>query len=839
MKFAVSRVGLLITTSLGLAAPAFAQESAPSQSSGDNDIIVTARRVQERLQDVPISITVFNQQQLTERNIIGGQELARYTPSLTSNSNFGGDNATYAIRGFVQDIGTAPSVGVYFADVVAPRGGNPALPSGDGAGPGSFSDLQNVQVLKGPQGTLQGRNTTGGAVLLVPQKPTGRFEGYIEGSLGNYAMKRIQAVVNIPVNETLRIRLGVDRQTRDGYLHNKSSVGPSDFNDLDYIAARASIVADLAPNLENYTIISYSKSTTNGPLNRLIACNSAPSPADVAASIIYGPLACAQVARANAAGDGFYDVRNSYANPSSRLETWQVINTSTWQATDALTVKNIASYAQLRQNLSAGLFGTEFFAAPVNGEPSRLFPFAAFSPNSQTSGVANQSTFTDELQFQGRSGAKFTWQAGAYYERSDPLATNGSASPTSLYCTNVQALQCTDVLGMNLSNILSGALGFPVTARVGAVNTTFNRIYTQSVGTYAQGSYSLTERLTLTAGVRYTWDLQRSDTRELSYQFPVTPGGGAAIARCSRAAPDALPDCERKQRQTSNAPTWLINLDFKPVEDVMLYAKYARGYRTGGIKADGPEQYALYRPEKVDSYEIGVKTSFSGAIRGSFNLAGFYNDFANQQLQVGFAANQAVGSGVAATTAPVNAGHSRIYGVEIEAGLRPVKGLSLNASYAYLNAKLTSVTPVMLSATDPYVVNGQPLAGDRLALTPESKLVVSGSYTFPLSEDIGEISVGATFSHTSSVVSSYASRSREAIALFGRDIGIIDPVDLLNLNASWRSIARSPVDLSIFVTNLTKAKYYTYITGLYSGTGFEMAQVGEPRVYGARLKYNF
>src|SRR3984893_14130626 len=214
---------LLSTTvlSFGVIVPAFAEEEI-------NEIIVTARRGEERLQDVPTSITVFNQQQQEDRNVVNPQDLAAYVPSLSANTNFGSENSSFAIRGFVQDIGTAPSVGVYFGDVVAPRGASNGIPAGDGAGPGSFFDLQNVQVLKGPQGTLFGRNTTGGAVLLVPQKPTSEFGGYVEGSFGDFGMKRGQGVVNLPVNDSIRVRLGVDHQSRDGYLIHTSGVGPRD-----------------------------------------------------------------------------------------------------------------------------------------------------------------------------------------------------------------------------------------------------------------------------------------------------------------------------------------------------------------------------------------------------------------------------------------------------------------------------------------------------------------------------------------------------------------------------------------------------------------------------------
>ena len=144
-------------------------------------------------------------------------------------------------------------MGTYFAEVVAPRGAN-AQTSGDGAGPGSFFDLENVQVLKGPQGTLFGRNTTGGAVLITPKRPTDEFEGYAEGSVGNYDMYRTQAVVNVPAADRVKLRLGFDQQKREGYLNNITNIGPNDFADVNYIAARASMTVDITDTVENYTI---------------------------------------------------------------------------------------------------------------------------------------------------------------------------------------------------------------------------------------------------------------------------------------------------------------------------------------------------------------------------------------------------------------------------------------------------------------------------------------------------------------------------------------------------------------------------------------------------------
>ena len=277
-----SKIGRMALAGSALTAiwamPAMAQDSqgGEDEASG-NDIIVTARRVEERLQDVPISITVYNQEAIASRNITNAADLATYTPSLSVNTRYGPEKAAFAIRGFVQDFATAPSVGVYFADVVGPRGSSTTT-AGNGVTVGNLFDLQNVQVLKGPQGTLFGRNTTGGAVLLVPNRPTGKLEGYIEGSAGNYDMWRVQGVVNVPFSETFKVRLGVDHMKRQGYLNNKSPVGPRDFNNTDYISARLSILAELAPNLENYTIGSYTNSDNNGTTFKVLACRR-PNPA--------------------------------------------------------------------------------------------------------------------------------------------------------------------------------------------------------------------------------------------------------------------------------------------------------------------------------------------------------------------------------------------------------------------------------------------------------------------------------------------------------------------------------------------------------------------------------
>jgi iron complex outermembrane receptor protein len=802
------------------AAPeAAAPAAAPAETAGGpEEVIVTARRVQERLQDVPISITVFNQEQIDDRNVLSGRDLATYTPSLSANARYGTENTTFAIRGFSQEARTTASVGVFFADVVAPRGGASSIATGDGAGPGSFFDLQNVQVLKGPQGTLFGRNTTGGAVLLVPKKPGGAFEGYVEGSLGDYDMHRLQGVVNLPVNDAVRLRFGADWNQRDGYLKNVSGIGPDDYGNTDYYALRASMVVDLASNLENYTIASYSRSDNNGQAFQIAECG--PS----TPTTIFTTLSCAQLQRQQ--GYGKLDVEEFAPDSRSFLRTWQVINTTTWTATDNITVRNIASYSELLNKVRADLFGSSWIVPDtINGQPTGQYAgskigFNTFRYAPGTSN-ANQSNFTEELQFQGHFD-RLDWQAGLYLEHSDPIADNAVISVSRLHCDDYATLKCTDVLAeaQNSSNTL------------GSVSAQrYNSAY-RDYGVYAQSTYRFTEKFSTTTGIRYTWDEVKSYGQNVSYVFRdanVPIGTCANPLLRSPTSPITDPsDCDDDIKAKSDAPTWLIDFDYKPIDDLLLYAKYARGYRQGNTNPLGAGGFTTYDPEKVDSYEIGSKLSWRGGMPGNFNVAVFYNDFSDQQL------SQALLSTDPTKPAPpnqaiVNVGSSEIKGVEVEAAVSPLPHLNLSASYAYLDTKLKSVTVPEIPPDSPYNSYVPLTVGRELPLTPKEKLSLNADYALPVADSLGEVSVGLNYSYSSKQTASYAA------------FGVLDGYRLVNANLSWNSVARSPFDLGLFVTNLTDERYEQQVNDFYNTANgrFVSYLIGEPRMIGARLRYNF
>jgi len=270
-------------------------------------------------------------------------------------------------------------------------------------------------------------------------------------------------------------------------------------------------------------------------------------------------------------------------------------------------------------------------------------------------------------------------------------------------------------------------------------------------------------------------------------------------------------------------------VDFKPTEDILLYAKWARGYRMGSI-TNNSIGFETVGPEKVDTYEIGAKTSFRGAVPGYFNVAAYYNNFRDQQLTV----NSTIKPewlGIIPPAAPnVNAGKSRMWGIEVDAAVKPFKGLSIDVGYAYLNTKLQEFTAPPLPIYYSQLFSATEVGGP-LALSPKNRVTVTGTYTLPLDESIGHISFGATFTHTDA----NAATSPEASPLLYK----IKASDLLNLNADWRSVMGTPVDLAFFMTNVTNESRILFPTQSWNTFGGDGGHVNEPRMWGVRVKYRF
>jgi iron complex outermembrane receptor protein len=805
--------------SLITAPQVFAQDA----GSGDgisNDIIVRARRIDERAQDVPISITVLSPQQLSKFNIVNSEDLAKYVPGLAANTRYSPEQSTFTIRGFTQELRTSSSVGTYFADVVAPRGGGANLSGGDGAGPAFLFDLQNVQVLKGPQGTLFGRNTTGGAVLLVPRKPVDRIEGFVEGSYGNYDMKRLQAVFNVPLSSSARLRIGFDRMDRRGYLNNVSGFGSKDYADVDYIAARASLVLDVTPSIENYTIASFFHTDHMPAAYQAYSTNTAVNGG------AFGRFAVPQVDRLNASRDR-WQVELNLRNPEAYSKQWQVINTTAWTVNDAVTIKNIASYSRIQQRVRTEIFGSNFQAPFTNlgtlagGYPSLpnsvVYSSLAFTP--EGGWTSNQKNFTDELQVQGvAAGGKLNYQAGLYYENSAPASLVGSAGPsTGALCSNALWSSPDELLCRSAS---------PDPTRAATINLGEGSIKYVNMGAYAQGTYALTEQLKLTAGLRYTYDRTWGRSIGKFRRFPFTFPASFAQAGPIVCDPGYTgPGCELlpSPKTSSKKPTWTLNLSYNPVEDVMLYGTWSRGYRQGSANPFAHILAMTFEPETVDSYELGAKTSFdAGTLSGQFNVAGYYNDLKNQQLQ--YALQPLPGTSGSNRTSIFNAGKSRIYGVEADAVLQIGSLLRLNGAVNYLRTKVITAGAVNIPG---YVVVPTAVAGSELAYSPRWSGSVSAALLLPVPQSVGKVELGATYRFQSS----YQSAAPTITSIRNT------PVRQLDLNLTWD--ASDNVEVGLFANNVTNQFTVVTVNGVRDLLGFDSWQPGQPRMYGGRLRIKF
>ena len=251
--FLVSALHVSVHAQTGTSGVSSASAS-KNEGTALEEVVVTARHERENLQNVPISITAISGEEIRQKNITDPEDFNTTVPGLTVQPAYlARDSATYTIRGQGQILGGAPpAVATYFNDV-------PTIVTGSGY----FFDLENIEVLKGPQGTLFGLNSTGGAVLLVPQRPTNDFEGYVDATVGNYHERRYQAVVNIPIiSDVLSVRFAVDDNMRDGYTTNP--VNGQQYDDTDYQAGRIGVIFRPNDRFENYFLFNVAALNEHG-----------------------------------------------------------------------------------------------------------------------------------------------------------------------------------------------------------------------------------------------------------------------------------------------------------------------------------------------------------------------------------------------------------------------------------------------------------------------------------------------------------------------------------------------------------------------------------------------
>jgi iron complex outermembrane receptor protein len=633
---------LLPATAFAQAAPAEApaDETAADEGGGLNDIVVTARRREERLQDVPIAVTAFTDEALDQKGITDRTSLADNTPSLfTISGGYPREFAYFALRGQGPAFGSTPGVVNYFAEV-------PNAVNIDGR-VGTYFDMANIQVLAGPQGTLFGKNATGGNILFEPVKPKDQFEGYVRVQLGNYDDRRIEGALNTPiVPGRVMLRVAGEVGRRDGYTKD---VGPffagKDYDNLSYESFRFGLTLAPTDDIELYTMLRYYHSDNNGGGTVLGAYNPAAGFDATPLGLGFLPVAAfypgvlTAVAEQAARGPR----RVSYdLDQFSETKYWQVINQASVQLSDTIKLRNIISYSELRT-----IYGYDYDAMPfpIAGQTGRI---PTIAPN----------FFTEELQLQGTLfDDAVDFSVGGYLDRqswSDPAG-------------------------------IEQYFFFPLGTLVPTISGFFTQtnkseaVFGQATVDLGKLSPSLTG-LSVTGGLRYTWE--HSFTSQ-------TIGGPPAVSGSV----------------DSDYPSYTATLDYDVTPGVHVYVTARDAYKSGGVNGPVPvgSAFRTYAPERLSDVEVGLKSQFSiGDMDVRANVAAYRGIYDNIQRTTAEAVQTPAGTVLLNVTR--SAAKGKIQGVELNLAVMPVEGLTLNGSYSYIDARYTKVADASAGA----ILNGVP-----------------------------------------------------------------------------------------------------------------------------------
>lgn len=620
------------------------------------EVVVTARKREESLQDAPISISAFTGEALEYRGVTNISQISDFTPNLTfqNNPSFGGSSnaASVYLRGVGQKEflpTTEPGVGIYVDGVYVARSVGAIL---------DLIDVERVEVLRGPQGTLFGRNTIGGAISLTTRKPSEEFGGRVSVTVGEDSRLDVKARLDIPLADNARSSFSVASFNRDGYVVRDDGL---DLGDDNTFTARGALSWDISDSLSVDAAIDVSRDRENGPAITLLGINldgaifnPGPPPlgtppiatiSNIGANIAAGgaPMPCASSAQPiNLAVPGCFDNRfvngrdrNSGTAPSFSDSDLVSANINvSWKISDNLELKSISAIRDLDSQ----------FARDGDHSPATV---AQFFDDFQ------QEQFTQEYQLLG-SGEKLNWIVGLYYF---------------------------DEEGENVNNLDFAVSSF----RSGG------SFENEAIAAYAQASYDLTNKLSATVGVRYTEEEKSFLPDQIIFNNPFAGSGNPAFdVPFLQAGSRILPFVQSTIDIEETSP--YFSVDYQLNDNMLIYATYSEGFKSGGFTQrvfppivagftapPGTPDIDLiptFDPEFVAVSEIGFKYSTPDN-RFVLNGAVFDTDYDDLQVQVF--------EGVAPVTN--NAGQASLSGFELEAQVIPGGGWFINAGVGYVDAE--------------------------------------------------------------------------------------------------------------------------------------------------------
>ncbi|PHS39754.1 MAG: hypothetical protein COA91_05660 [Robiginitomaculum sp.] len=663
-------------------------------NTGFDEIIVTARKREESVETTPIAISAFTGATLEKRGAVNIADVSRFVPNLIINYNGGGggsaSTSTIYLRGVGQSdflITTDPGVGLYIDGVYHARSTATIM---------DLLDLERVEVLRGPQGTLFGKNTIGGAISLISAKPNPDGGGKVELRAGKNSYFEGRAMVDVPISENLNSRFSALYKTKNGYT-DRIATGEREGDERSF-AARAMFAWSPSDQFSADLAIDYSKRNGTSAETTILQFEPTAPLAGLWAAFVGGP-----------------------ANPPSAVSVNPRQSNSTGPNVD--DNQSFGAGLTLEYDLGSTVFKSISAVRTLDAEFGRDGDGTANS-YVHTNNKVVQQQYSQELQLTGKSfDDRLDWVGGVYYFNELAKDTNDVRLASGVFAA-LEALPGAFIPlvpgsvcpGPFPPNVCAGGAGNPFNAGLDLDFDIYNKVRAESYALFGSGTFALNDQFNFTAGLRYT-----DETKEYFLDHSRVNSGVAIIP------PTTLTD-------SWSALSPKFSLDYQAGDNTLLYTSLSRGFKSGGFNGRPTSQGAVdsYDPEFVWSYEAGVKTSFADR-RVLLSAAAFIYDY--QDMQLTSVRADATGNLLLVTE---NAGTASVKGFEAEMRAMVTDNFVVDATLGLLDAQYEELNPGATVTTDL-----------RLNRTPEFSMSLGGEYTFALS-DAFDLTLRGDYSYQSS-----------------------------------------------------------------------------------------
>lgn len=745
----------------------------PSLTTVSSDeILVTARRRQENAQDVPVALNVVGAKALEATGNYSLGQVQQMVPALQIFS-FNPRNTNINIRGFGSNValtidGLENGVGVYVDQVYYGRVGSSQF---------DLVDLDHIEVLRGPQGTLFGKNTTAGAINIATKAPSFTPEFTGEASLGDYNYRQFRASASAPlIDDKLAFRLSVADTHRDGFLYD-TTTGKHAQN-YNNVSVRAQLLAKPTDTLTFRLIGDYQKQRLNCCINVPVTVFSAyDNGTPIANNYVnritragYTPLPVDPFARKTDANSPFH----------ANMYSWGLSGQIDWDIGPA-AITSITAYRHWHWD-------------PANDGDSIALPVIT-----QAYQANRQSQWSQELRLASTGTNTIDYVAGLYYFwqiiRGFGATAYGSAAPNWFLPTTPAAI----------SNAALNGFTAPSTSDP----------QTHSYAAFAQGTWHATDRLSLTGGLRFTHEDKdgRYTQDQTGADLSTLPPAQAAAAQAIRNAFNPVLDFSASRHDNSLAGT--ANISYKVRPDLLVYATYSRGNKSGGLNLTGIPAGVptTVKPERTDNFEIGLKSQFFDR-KVTANLAGYWTIVHDYQTSISTENSAGVFIQYIA-----NIPKARSRGFEADLSWSPTDLISFSASTAYTDARYIRYPDGPQQFENPSPVTD--LSGKTLAGVPKFTYTLNADLAQPV--DALQVYGHADWSHRSSFFTAVSDSRYSLVPGYG----------LANLRVGLRRPDQR-WDVSLWVRNLFDKDYFQTLSP--ANTGLVTGLIGDPRTFGATLR---